>query len=89
MPYLQKDKLGEIVTSWIYMIIGNYTGQYLLASVFTDISICMPQYLRGTMDDLSVFDKDRITSVFDSCICDTILFVLKYWFDISGKAAVD
>ena len=38
---------------------------------------------------LSVFNEDRISSVFDRGIKDTIWFDIEDWFDKSGEAAVD
>ena len=61
----------------------------IYSSVFIDIIICKHQYLHMLVNDSSVFDEDRISSSFDSCIKDTIWFILEDWFDISGNAAVD
>ena len=70
-------------------MIRSYSLVSIYSSVFTDIRICEHQYLHRLVDKSSVFNEDRVSSVFDRRIKDKIRFELGDWFDKSGEAAVD
>ena len=73
MPYVQKDKLGEIVTS------RDLNEQKLVAgSIYASVFKCR-QYLARTGYHQCLTDVSEIRIRFD----------LEDWFDKSGEAAVD